>query len=106
MLHSAFKYLKNEKKLDSLFNYEKGTSLLIQYLKSLNNIELMNSWLIQCCVNEAFQLVNSLKLNQEEYQKKIEKKSELEKKENLLKVEKKELKRLQKLKEPKIIFGR
>lgn len=106
LLHSAFEYLKNEMKLDSLFNYEKGSSSLIQYLKSLNNIELMNSWFIQCCVNEAYQIVQSFKLKQDDYKKKIQRKSELAQKEKLFKAEKKELRKLQKLKEPKIVFGR
>ena len=92
LFHSAFEYLKNETKLDSLFNYEKGSSSLIKYLKSLNNIELMNSWLIQCCVNEAFQLVNLFKLKQDDYKNRLQRKSELEQKKRLLKAEKKELK--------------
>ena len=40
LLHSAFKYFQKEDKIDSLFNYEKGSSNLIQKLKSLNNINL------------------------------------------------------------------
>ena len=106
LLHSAFEYLKNEEKLDSLFNYEKGSSKLIQYLRSLKNVERLNSWFVQCCVNEAFQLVQSLSLKREEYAKKLLRKNELEQKKNLLKAEKKELRKLQKLKEPKIVFGR
>ena len=106
VLHYAFEYLKNEEKLDSLFNYEKGSSKLIQSIRSLNNVELMSSWLVQCAVNEAFSLVQRFNLRQNEYVKKMQRKSELEQKQRLLKTEKKELNFLQKVKEPKLIFGR
>ena len=105
LLHSAFEFLKNEDILDSCFDYMKPKSLLVQHLKKLNHIELMNSWLIQCSISEAFQLVSSFKLKQEDYKKKLQKRKELEQKENFLKEEKKELRHLQKLKEPKVIFG-
>ena len=45
LLHSAFKYFQKEEKIDSLFNYEKGSSNLIQKLKSLNNINF-NEFLV------------------------------------------------------------
>jgi len=105
MLHSAFELLKNEKDLKSVFNYIKSDSNILKKLNELNNIELMNSWFIQCCIKEAHQLVESFKLKQEEYAKKLLRKNELEQKKNLLKAEKKELRKLQKLKEPKVIFG-
>ena len=58
LLHSAFEFIKNDEKKDSCFDYMKSSSSLIQYLKSLNNIELMNSWFIQCAISEAYQLVS------------------------------------------------
>ena len=58
LFHSAFEFIKNDEKKDSCFDYMKGSSPLIQYLKSLNNIELMNSWFIQCAISEAYQLVS------------------------------------------------
>ena len=82
LLHSAFKYFQKEEKIDSLFNYEKGSSNLIQKLKSLNNINLMNSWFIQCAVNEAYQLFKSYQSKLDEYNQKLERKVELLNKEN------------------------
>jgi len=105
LLHSAFEFIKNDENKDSCFDYMKGSSPLIQYLKSLNNIELMNSWFTQCAISEAYQTVESFKIKIEDYEKKQLRKSELEQKEKLLKSEKKELRKLQKLKEPKVIFG-
>jgi len=106
LLHSAFEFIKRDDCKDSCFDYMKGTSPLVKYLKSLNNIESMNSWLIQCAVSEAFQLVQAFKLKQEDYKKKLQRKTELERKEKLDRLEKKELRRLQKVKEPKLVFGR
>ena len=74
LLHSTFKYFQKEDKIDSLFNYEKGSSNLIQKLKSLNNVELMNSWFIQCAVNEAYQLFKSYQSKLDEYNQKLERK--------------------------------
>jgi len=47
----------------------------------------------------------SFSLKREEYAKKLLRKNELEQKKNLFKDEKKELRKLQQLKEPKVIFG-
>ena len=105
VLHSAFKYFQKEDKIDSLFNYEKGSSNLIQKLKSLNNINLMNSWFIQCAVNEAYQLYKSYQSKLDEYNQKQERKNELLNKENRTFKENKELRKLFKAKFPKIIFG-
>ena len=66
----------------------------------------MNSWLIQCAVSEAFQMNELFSLKREEYAKKLLRKNELAQKKNLLKTEKKKLRKFQKLKEPKIVFGR
>ena len=105
ILHSAFKYFQKEDKIDSLFNYEKGSSNLIQKLKSLNNINLMNSWFIQCAVNEAYQLFKSYQSKLDEYNQKLERKQELLNKDKLTYLEKKELKKLNKINKPKVIFG-
>ena len=105
LLHSVFKYFQKEDKIDSLFNYEKGSSNLIQKLKSLNNINLMNSWFIQCAVNEAYQLFKSYQSKLDEYNQKQERKNELLNKENRTFKENKELRKLFKAKFPKIIFG-
>ena len=105
LFHSAFKYFQNEEKLDSLFNYEKGSSNLIQKLKSLNNIKLMNSWFIQCAINEAFQLYKSYLFQLDEYNQKLNRKQELLNQDKLNKQEKKELKKLNKIHYPKVIFG-
>ena len=105
LLHSAFKYFQKEDKIDSLFNYEKGSSNLIQKLKSLNNINLMNSWFIQCAVNEAYQLFKSYQSKLDEYNQKLERKVELLNKEKLTYLEKKELRKLNKINKPKVIFG-
>ena len=105
LLHSAFKYFQKEDKIDSLFNYEKGSSNLIQKLKSLNNINLMNSWFIQCAVNEAYQLFKSYLYRIDEYNQKQERKQELLNKDKLTYLEKKELKKLNKINKPKVIFG-
>ena len=105
LLHSAFKYFQKEDKIDSLFNYEKGSSNLIQKLKSLNNINLMNSWFIQCAVNEAYQLFKSYQSKLNEFNQKLERKVELLNKEKLTYLEKKELRKLNKINKPKVIFG-
>ena len=105
LLHSAFKYFQKEDKIDSLFNYEKGSSNLIQKLKSLNNINLMNSWFIQCAVNEAYQLFKSYLYRIDEYNQKQDRKNELLNKENRTFKENKELRKLNKINKPKVIFG-
>ena len=105
LLHSAFEFIKNDDCKDSCFDYMKGTSYLVKYLKTMKNIEHMNAWFIQCVISEAFQFVQSFKLKQEDYNRKLQRKAELEQKDKLIYLEKKELKRLQKLKEPKVIFG-
>jgi IS605 OrfB family transposase len=105
LLHSAFKYFQKEDKIDSLFNYEKGSSNLIQKLKSLNNINLMNSWFIQCAVNEAYQLHKSYQSKLDEYNQKQDRKQELLNKEKRTFKENKELRKLFKANFPKVIFG-
>ena len=105
LLRSAFKYFQKEDKIDSLFNYEKGSSNLIQKLKSLNNINLMNSWFIQCAVNEAYQLHKSYQSKLDEYNQKLDRKIELLNKQTLTYLEKKELKKINKINKPKVIFG-
>lgn len=105
LLHSAFEFIKNDSSKDSCFDYMKGTSSLVKHLKNLGDIELMNSWLIQCAISEAYQLNESFNFKLDSYQQKMQRKTELEQKEKLTYLEKKELRKLQKLKEPKVIFG-
>lgn len=105
LLHYAFNYMNRQNKLDSLFNYQKGSSKLITYLKSLQNIDLMNSWFIQCAVNEAYQMIKNYQIKIDQYNQKIRKKDELLNKQKLNYIEKKQLKQLNKLKYPKVIFG-
>ena len=106
VFHCAFELLNEEPDLQSVFNYIKSNSKIIKKINELNNVELMNSWFMQSCIKESYSLVESFKLKKEEYLKKMQRKSELEQKSKLLKVEKKEIRHLQKLKEPKVIFGR
>ena len=95
LLHFAFELLKNENEFKSVFNYIQSSSPVIKKLNELKNINLMNSWFTQSCIKEAYQIVQTFKLKQEDYKKKLQRKSELEQKEKLLKVEKKELRHLQ-----------
>ncbi len=105
LLHTCFEFIKNEQASHTLFDYKYKDSELMKKLKLMNNVELMNDWMRQCAISEAYQLVESFKIKQEEYAKKILRKNELEQKEKLLKSENKELRKLQKLKKPKVIFG-
>ncbi len=108
VLRVCTKHLLNDLKNDQLgtmFDYKVLASSLMKKLKQMNNIEHLQVWFVQCALSEAYQIVQSFKLKQEEYAKKQLRKTELEQKEKLLKFEKKELRHLQKLKEPKVIFG-
>ena len=108
VLHVCTKHLLNDLKnnqFGTMFEYKVLASSLMQKLKKLNNIEHLQNWFVQCALSEAYQIVQSFKLKQEEYKKKLQRKNELEQKEKLIKAEKKELRYLQKLKEPKVIFG-
>lgn len=106
LLHTAVKFMLKEEKLKSLYDYESKTkSDLLEKLSKLNHIELMNSWFMQCAISEAYSIVNSFNAKQEIYKSK-----ELLKNELLLKKDKtyKEsclLKKLLKIKKPKLIFG-
>lgn len=62
LLHNCYQYFQKQEKLKSLFNYYKTDSELRQKIKKLNNIELLNSWFIQCAINEAFQLNEKKKI--------------------------------------------
>ena len=108
VLHVCTKHLLNDLKNDQLgtmFDYKVLASPLMQRLKQMNSIEHLQVWFMQCALSEAYQIVQSFKLKQEDYEKKLKRREELEHKEKLLKLEQRELKRLQKLKEPKVIFG-
>ena len=105
ILHSAFKYFQNEIELKSVFSYITNNSDLIKRLKSLNNVELMNSWFTQSAIKEAYQLFKSYQSKLDEYNQKQERKTELLNKDKLTYLEKKELKKLNKINKPKVIFG-
>ena len=106
VLHSAFKYFqKEDKDLKSLFDYKYISSPLMKHIQSLNNINLMNNWFIQCAISEAYQLFKSYQSKLDEYNQKQERKQELLNKDKLTYLEKKELKKLNKINKPKVIFG-
>ena len=55
ILRSAFKHFqKEDKDLKSLFDYKYISSPLMKHIQSLNNINLMNNWFIQCAISEAW----------------------------------------------------
>lgn len=106
VLHSAFKYFqKEDKDLKSLFDYKYISSPLMKHIQSLNNINLMNNWFIQCAISEAYQLFKSYQCKLNEYNQKQERKQELLNKQSLTYLEKKELKKLNKINKPNVIFG-
>lgn len=105
LLRSAFKYFQKELELKSVFLYITNDSELIQKLKSLNNIELMNSWFMQSAIKEAYQLYKSYQSKLDDYNQKQERKQELINKEKRTFKENKELRKLFKAKFPKVIFG-
>lgn len=45
--------------LEAKFNYLKADSVCIEKVKSLNNINLMNSWFISSAIQEAYQMVKA-----------------------------------------------
>ena len=109
LLRSAFKYFENQnnnKTLKSLFDYKYISSPLMIKLKSLSNIKLMNNWFTQCAISEAYQLYKSYLYQIDEYKQKLELKEELLNKDKRTKKENKQLRKLFKLKYPKVIFGR
>ena len=61
MLHVFYQQLSKELELKSEFSYIKSDSICIQKSKTLNNIDLMNAWFIQCSIKEAYQLLKSNK---------------------------------------------
>ena len=105
ILHSAFKYFQKELELKSVFSYITNNSDLIKRLKSLNNVELMNSWFIQSAIKEAYQLFKSYQSKLDEFNQKLDRKTELLNKDKLTYLEKKELRKLNKINKPKVIFG-
>ena len=105
ILHSAFNYFNNlNTKLSVISNYITNNSDLIKRLKSLNNVELVNSWFTQSAIKEAYQLFKSYQSKLDEYNQKQERKNELLNKDKLTYLEKKELKKLNKINKPKVIF--
>ena len=59
MLHVFYQQLSKELELKSEFSYIKSDSICIQKSKTLNNIDLMNTWFIQCAIKESYQLLKS-----------------------------------------------
>ena len=88
-----------------MFDYKVLASPLMQKIKSMNNVDIIQVWFKQNALSEAYQMIQTFKLQLKEYSKKMQRKSELEQKEKLIKAEKKEFRHLQKLKEPKVRFG-
>ena len=106
VLRSAFKYFQNlNEDLSVISNYITSNSDLIKKLKDLNNIKLMNSCFIQSAIKEAYQLFKSYLYKIDEYNQKLERKEELLNKEKRNFKENKELRKLSKIKYPKVIFG-
>ena len=106
ILRSAFKHFqKEDKDLKSLFDYKYISSPLMKHIQSLNNIHLMNSWFIQCAISEAYQLHKSYQIKLDEFNQKLDRKTELLNKQSLTYLENKELKKLNKINKPKVIFG-
>jgi hypothetical protein len=105
ILHSAFKYFQNENELKSVFTYITSNSDLIKKLKELNNVKLINSWFTQSAIKEAYQLFKTYQCKLDEFNQKLNRKQELVNKSSLTYLEKKELKKLNKINKPKVIFG-
>ena len=106
LLHVALKYFqKEDADLKSLFDYKYISSPLMKKIQSLNNVELMNNWFIQCAISEAYQLFKSYQFKIKEYNEKIELRNELLQKSKRTKKENKQLKKLFKVHYPKVIFG-
>ena len=66
----------------------------------------MNSWLTQSAIKEAYQLFKSYRCKLNEYNQKLERKNELLNTDKLTYLEKKELKKLNKINKPKVISRR
>ena len=108
VLHVCFNHFKRDFEnncLETLFNYKVLKSPLMQTIKNMKNINLLQVWLIQCALSEAYQLFKSYQSKLNEYNQKLERKQELLNNQSLTYLEKKELKKLNKVKFPKVIFG-
>ena len=107
LLRTAFIYFSNlNSELLVISNYITNNSELLKKLKTLNNIDLMNSWFKQSAIKEAYQLFKSYLYQIDEYKQKLKLKEELLNKDKRTKKENKQLRKLFKLKYPKVIFGR
>lgn len=108
VLHVCFNHFKRDFEnncLETLFNYKVLKSPLMQTIKKMKNINLLQVWLIQCALSEAYQLFKSYQSKLNEYNQKLKRKQELLNKQSLTYLEKKELKKLNKINKPKVIFG-
>ena len=80
VLHVCFNHFKVDFEnncLETLFNYKVLKSPLMQNIKKMKNINLLQVWLIQCAISEAYQLHKSQKKKLDEYNKKLDKKNEI-----------------------------
>ena len=106
LFHSAFKFIENDLASGhSLFDYKYKDSAVMQKLKTLKNVEALDSLFVQCAIDEAYQLAKSFKTTLKSYEDKLKRRNTLEQKHKKTKSEVFELKRLQKLKTPKVVFG-
>ena len=74
-------------------------------LKSLNNINLINQWFLQSAISEAYSLITAFNYQLNEYKNKLKRKQQLLNQDKRSKKQNKELRKLFKIKQPKVIFG-
>ena len=108
IVHICFNYLHQQFKnnnLKSLFEYKKATSQLMSKIRQLKGINLLKNWLIQSGISQSYSLIKSFQSRLQQYKDKLNRKQELLNQSNRTKKQKKELRKLFKLKQPKVIFG-
>lgn len=108
VLHICFNYFyqQNKKdKLGSLFDYKVLSNPLMIKLKSLNNINLINQWFLQSALSEAYSLINTFNYRLDQYKDKLKRKQQLLGINSRTKQQKKQLRKLFKIRQPKLVFG-
>ena len=60
-LHFAYNRFLEEDILSSMLDYIRSDSTILQKIKKLNNISLMNSWFMQSVIREAYQIIEARK---------------------------------------------
>jgi len=60
-LHFAYNRFLEEEHISSMFNYLKSDSSILQKIKKLNNISLINSWFMLSLIREAYQIIEARK---------------------------------------------